>query len=287
MKNIAKIFKNNKKSIKEHLYQGIDKIDTDVKLDALNLQHFFPIFDSLELIYAVDKTYNQISPVFSKDKIDNDQIGKQKESLFENITFDENGYYMSTPYISAQNGKHTLTVAKRINDDNVIALDFSLVQLLEDMKLVSKVKFFHHMTTTIYATIGYSLALFSLILVFYALYSFIDHMISEDVALFNAIFKSTIALTLGLAIFDLSKNLLEHEVVYKEHLSQEHGSSRLLIKFLISIIIALSIEALMTVFKITLSNYKEMHYAVYLILAVSVLIVSVSFFDKKHSKDEI
>ena len=143
-------------------------------------------------------------------------------------------------------------------------------------------KFFNFMTKFIYALIGYGLSVFALILIFYAFYHFIDHSWDEGISIFQLIFKSTIALTLGLAIFDLAKNLLEHEVVHKELFSPESGSHRLLEKFLISIIIALSIEALMTVFKIALVDYKDIVYAVYLIVAISIMIVSLSFFHKNN-----
>ncbi len=143
-------------------------------------------------------------------------------------------------------------------------------------------KFFLIMTKSIYALIGYGLSLFSLILIFYAFYNFVNHSADEGISIFQLIFKSTIALTLGLAIFDLAKNLLEHEVIYREQFLHETGSHKLLEKFLISIIIALSIEALMTVFKIALVDYKDILYAVYLIIAISIMIVSLSFFHKNN-----
>lgn len=117
---------------------------------------------------------------------------------------------------------------------------------------------------------------------FYSIYNFINHSTDESISIFELIFKSTIALTLGLAIFDLAKNLLEHEVIFKDELEHRTGVHRLLEKFLISIIIALSIEALMTVFKIALTDYKDIVYAVYLILAISVMIISLSFFHKNN-----
>jgi len=143
-------------------------------------------------------------------------------------------------------------------------------------------KFFNFMTKVIYGLIGYGLSVFALILIFYAFYNFLNHSMDEGISVFQLIFKSTIALTLGLAIFDLAKNLLEHEVIFKKQFSDESGSHKLLEKFLISIIIALSIEALMTVFKIALTDYKDIIYAVYLILAISVMTVSLSFFHKNN-----
>jgi hypothetical protein len=123
-----------------------------------------------------------------------------------------------------------------------------------------------------------------MILIIYSLYNFAYHSYIGDVEIFQLIFKSTIALTLGLAVFDLAKNLLEHEVVFKEQFNEAHGSNKLLEKFLISIIIALSIESLMTVFKIALTDYKDILYAVYLIIAVSVMIIALSYFNKNTKK---
>ncbi len=92
------------------------------------------------------------------------------------------------------------------------------------------------------------------------------------------VFRSIIALTLGMAIFDLSKTILEHEVFYKSLSRDNNLENRLLARFLTSIIIALSIESLMVVFKIALSDYSKMIYAFYLISGVGVMIVSLSLF---------
>jgi hypothetical protein len=94
----------------------------------------------------------------------------------------------------------------------------------------------------------------------------------------SGLFRSIIALTLGLAIFDLSKTILEHEVFYKSISRDNNLENRLLARFLTSIIIALSIESLMVVFKIALSDYSKMIYAFYLIAGVGVMIVSLSLF---------
>lgn len=94
-------------------------------------------------------------------------------------------------------------------------------------------------------------------------------------------FKAIISLTLGLAVFDLGKNLIEHEVVFKENNSHEKSGSKMFIKFLISIITALSIEALMLVLKISLTKeYSDMTYALYLIAGTSLMIISLSIFYK-------
>lgn len=92
------------------------------------------------------------------------------------------------------------------------------------------------------------------------------------------IFHAIIALTLALAIFDLSKTILEHEVFNKSVSRKNNLENRLLARFFISIIIALSIESLMVVFKIALNDYSEMIYAFYLIGGVGVMMGSLSIF---------
>jgi len=279
MKQIVNIFRKNRDAIKKYIFNTINKMETQT-LNKEDLKRFFPIFNSLKTIYVVDDNHNQITPLYTKESEDTKRIDKVVTSLQENMELDDNGEYISSAYLSSKDGNPTITVSKQIKENEVMTMNFNLAKLLEELNYINKAIFFNKMTKFIYASIGYSLSLFAVILIFYSLFNFAYHSIEEDINIFQSIFKSTIALTLGLAIFDLAKNLLEHEVVYKEHFVESHGSKQLLEKFLISIIIALSIEALMTVFKIALTDYKDILYAVYLILAVSVMIFSLSFFNK-------
>lgn len=84
---------------------------------------------------------------------------------------------------------------------------------------------------------------------------------------------------MGLAIFDLAKTLLEREVFFKAY-SDKQNESRLLSKFLTAIIIALSIEALMVVFKTALHDPSQMLYALYLIIGVTLIILSLAIYSK-------
>ncbi len=279
MKELIKIYKSHKQEIKEHIFKTIGKLQKE-PMQQEDMQKLFPMFSSLESVYIVDNEFTQITPLYSQKMQDSKKIDSTITSLKENINFDENGEYISSSYISSSDGNPTITASKQISENEILTLNFNLAKLLDELNYTSKTNFFNTMTKFVYALIGYSLSLFALILVFYAFFNFAYHVTDENVNIFQSIFKSTIALTLGLAIFDLAKNLLEHEVVYKEHFSGHDDNKQLLEKFLISIIIALSIEALMTVFKIALADYKDILYAVYLILAVSFMIFALSYFNK-------
>ena len=279
MEHLSNILKKNKAEIKEYIFNIINKVDKPT-VEKTNILQFFSSFDSLKDVYIVDKNFNQISPLYSKNNSDSSKINTAKNSLKEHINLDEKGEYISSAYLCSIDGNPTITVTKQLEDDKLITFNFNLSKLLIELKYVNNAKFFSFLSKFIYGSIGYSLSFFAFILIIYSLYNFIYHSWLEDISIFQLVFKSTIALTLGLAVFDLAKNLLEHEVIYKEHFSEAHGSMKLLEKFLVSIIIALSIEALMTVFKIALTDYKDILYAVYLILATSIMIISLSYFNK-------
>ena len=87
-------------------------------------------------------------------------------------------------------------------------------------------------------------------------------------------------MTLSLAIFDLVKAIFEEEVLGKEKKEGAGEGHQTMIRFLGSIIIALSIEALMLVFKFALTDPAQLVYAVYLITGVALLLVSLSIYVK-------
>ena len=94
----------------------------------------------------------------------------------------------------------------------------------------------------------------------------------------NLMFKSTILLTLSLAIVDLVKAIFEEEVLGQEKKHNSGDSHQTMVRFLGSIIIALSIESLMLVFKFALTDPSKILYAVYLIAGVTALIIGLSIY---------
>jgi hypothetical protein len=102
----------------------------------------------------------------------------------------------------------------------------------------------------------------------------ISHLIIDDM------FKATILLTLSLAIFDLAKTLIEEEILGRTKEQNISGPHKTMVKFLGSIIIALSIEALMLVFKFAITDPQMLMYAMYIIGGVALLIISLAVYIK-------
>jgi uncharacterized membrane protein len=77
---------------------------------------------------------------------------------------------------------------------------------------------------------------------------------------------------------------LKREVFFKNYSKKKYEDTNILTKFLISIIIALSIEALMVVFKIALHDSSKMVNALYLIVGIGVIITSLGLYNYLSKK---
>jgi hypothetical protein len=167
----------------------------------------------------------------------------------------------------------------------IICIDISLANILRMVHPSSIDSISGTLSKVVYSLFSLALAAVSLLLFIKGITSFMSFgfdFLNIDI---NEMFKSTILLTLSLAIFDLVKAIFEEEVLGKE---KKHGAGdghQTMVRFLGSIIIALSIEALMLVFKFALTAPDKLEYAVYLIGGVSLLLVSLSIYIKVNKAE--
>lgn len=286
MKEAVTIFKQNRASIEVFLRASVQDFHIEL-IDETRLKSLSSALPFLELLYCVDEHFVQLTPYYYRDRTDGAMIGSTKQYLFSKVKIESDDLFISNPYISSHTGNACVTVVKPMANGYMI-FDFSLMALLKQLKLIEINRPFSELTRYLYALSGFLLLFFSVVLVLYAAYDFFILEIGQGgLKEIGALFKPIIALTLGLAIFDLGKTILEQEVFYKSYVVEEHAENRVLTKFLISIIIALSIEALMVVFKIALSDYSDMIHALYLISGVALLIIALGIFHyfSKKCKD--
>ncbi len=279
--------------MKEYLeayFQNQDKIEDFIQESLLNLgeikklrenyfKDVFDIFPSLELVYIINKdTKLQISPNFYRNNVDASAQNKTREYLISKLHFKENSKAaFSSPYISNATRNNCITVS--IKEGNyIIFFDFKIETLLERLHLIELNKPFHTLTKAFYTIAGYAMFLLSVFIVFYSIYDFVHSFVIKGIFDLDTIFKPIIALTLGVAIFDLAKTILEQEVYFKSYSKTAKVETKMVTKFLISIIIALSIEGLMVVFKIAIHDYDKMINALYLITGISLILIALSIF---------
>ncbi|AZV45908.1 hypothetical protein C3L23_01080 [Nautilia sp. PV-1] len=275
MNELLEIYEQNRFFIESFLKDTILNTTSNL-LSEHNLKHLFEYFKSLELIYVVDnESKTQISPNYYRNKEDGNEKGKSRQYLFKKIDFKNS--LMSTPYKSSATGNICITLAIPQNEKTLF-LDFNLKTLLERLKLLETHTVFDSTTKLFYALSGFFMMFLSFSILAYSVYEIFKY---GELSIMS-FFKPIIYITIAIAIFDLSKTLLEQEVFFKSFKKDENIEKKTFVKFIISILIALSIEALMLVFKISLKNISLMSNAFWLFAGISLMIATLTFFIKTN-----
>jgi ABC-type uncharacterized transport system substrate-binding protein len=283
MKEVINIFKRHKPTVENYIKNLIKNLPLD---KVINSQEVFNEHPYIQLVYTVNSEFRQTSPIMCKKNSDESKLYTDKSHYFTKLVLDEDNIYVSNPYIHYRTGKASISVVRYV-DEQYYIFDVNLILLLEELKLIEYNTFFDKVNRTIYAFGAVMLGIVSIILISYGAYVFMMLVFAEDhLGFLDDIFKSIIAITLGLAIYDQAKQIFEHEVLFRSLAHEEGKQFKMLSKFLSSIIIALSIESLMVVFKIALTDYTQMQSALYILLGTTIMFVGLGYFYKVIHKDE-
>ncbi|MDD5161175.1 MAG: hypothetical protein PHI47_14075 [Sulfuricurvum sp.] len=279
MKRIITIYTEHKNSIQFYLRKTMGDFHP-FSLNASDMKRFFEFEKAAEIIYAVSPTFVQSTPSYGVSEDDLNRQGADKSFYFKWVSFAEEPIHISNPYLNHLSGLPTLTVVKQENNTYLVA-DFDMLKLLEELRLIEHNTLLEKVNKMVMGFGGLLLGFVSAFLILYGAYIFGAMLFinNQQNEVMHEIFTSIISITIGLAIYDLAKTMIENEVLYK---SIEYGSdmqSKSLSKFLTSIIIALSIESLMAVFKIVLDDYSKIINAFYLIIGVTLLIVGTGVYN--------
>jgi hypothetical protein len=279
MKRIITIYTEHKNTIQFYLRTTLGNFHP-ISHDMNDMKRFFEFEKAAEIIYAVSPKFVQSTPNFGRKEDDESRLGADKSFYFKWVSFVDEPIHISNPYLHHLTGRPTLTAVKQEESGYLVA-DFDMLKLLEDLRLIEHNSLVEKINKIVMGLGGSLLGIVSVFLILYGAYIFgamlfASHLQNE---VMHEIFTSIISITIGLAIYDLAKTMIENEVLYK---SLEYGNdvqSKALSKFLTSIIIALSIESLMAVFKIVLDDYSKIINAFYLILGVTLLIVGTGIYN--------
>lgn len=280
MKRIITIYTEHKNSVQFYLRMTMENFHP-LSNDPKDMRRFFESEKSAEVIYAVNDAFIQSSPSYGRAYVDEDRNGADKSFYFKWVSFAEEPVHISNPYLHHLTGLPTLTAVKRENNRFIVA-DFDMLKLLEELRLIEHNSAYEQINRFVMGSGGLLLGIVSVFLIFYGAYIFYEMLLSPYTgeAVMHQIFTSIISITIGLAIYDLAKTLIENEVLFKTFNYGNDLQNKALSKFLTSIIIALSIESLMAVFKIVLDDYSKLINAFYLIIGVTLLIVGTGIYNR-------
>ncbi len=275
MQNLVSSYESHAPLLQRFILSSIRKIGLNT-LNDKSIERLFAIFPSLELIYECDEGYAQVSPNHTQNERDAAAVGADRSYLVNESEM-EQGFSFLDPYISTATGHLCVTVVYATKK-GYIFLDFRLRGLLERFDLIESQTGFKRVSRYAYAVIGGGLLFFGIFVVLYGFYAFGGYLFADDQLSLDSVFKPVIALTLGLAVFDLGKTIYEQEVLPKTQHVNESFNAKTLLNFSVSIIIALLIEGLLVVFKISISDYRDLPYAATFIGALSALLLVFSVF---------
>jgi hypothetical protein len=275
MKQMMQIYRDNRESIEGFLVTTISE-NPHQDFDDGQVRNFFKNLPCLSDMYLMDASGKQITPTWRRSGHDTSLKGTDRAYFINRIQFNEKGNYVSSPYICANSGQPKVSVARKYEDGRIAVFDLDVVAVLGKMHLIESTRLISKLSVWVYGLLGGGLVLLALFLGGYGLFGFAKALMSSGDETLQHVFKSIIGITLAIAIYDLAKTILEQEVFYRSLTLEEGNEYKTLTKFLTSIIIALSIESLMVVFKVAINDITNMNYAFYLISGVGILIVSMA-----------
>ncbi len=244
-----------------------------------------------EAIYLLDDKGVQVSPTYLQNATKKDDAGQIRSTrAYYYRAIKEKRCTITDPYPSLITGDLTITASQPIFDENgrviyVACMDMPLMAVVKLAHPTAGSSMFGRMSKFAYTLFSMALAMVALLLFVKGIESFLAYGFDYNALEIKDIFESTILLTLSLAIFDLVKTIFEEEVMGL-HRKSHSGANRTMIKFLGSIIIALSIEALMLVFKFAITDPDKIEHAVYLIGGVALLTITLAVYIKLTNRGQ-
>lgn len=261
--------------------------DSDKLRQALNaLSHHYPF---ATLIYTLDQQGIQTSEnvnLSEKMRHTHSSLGKNRSQRPYFILarhFDQ--VVVTEPYLSTVNNKLCISAAVKLTNPatsqhGYLVLDLDLAKTIAFFMGDSSRSRFEPFFKSIYVLIVIGLLSVVLVLL-YAAFSDIATIFQTGHTL-EAIqlkpFSIIIFITLALAIFDLGKTILEEEVLMRKDILRHSSTRRTITRFIAAILIAVSIEALMLMFKGALNNGAESLQGVWMMLTAVGLLVGLGIY---------
>lgn len=137
---------------------------------------------------------------------------------------------------------------------------------------------------SVYGLISFALGIISLTMIFSALYD-IWVSLHEHTLLTKALLDAVGFIVIGTAVFDVSRFLMEEEVFKLNENKQQNNQRTTLIKFLVIIIIAISLEALVFVFSAAKQDVSLLIYPTFLLISAVLMVMSLGVYHKMTRED--
>ncbi len=251
----------------------------------------------MALLYTLDTKGMQSSSNIASlhpGKDDASGLGKNRsERPYYVLAKNSDSVVVSEPYFSNKGGMLCITAAvKRYRPGSseaaYIVIDIDLTTAIEFLMGDLLRRRFMPAFKTVYVLIVAGLFAVAGVLLYAAGTELISlwHIGESKEDLHMKPFGVIIFLTLALAIFDLGKTILEEEVLMHKDIFRHSSTRRTITRFVAAILIAVSIEALLLMFKAALGTHGDIVPAVWMMLTAVGLLVGLGIYVYLGAKAE-
>lgn len=251
----------------------------------------------IALLYTLDAAGVQSSSNIASlrpGKDDSSSLGKNRsERPYYLLAKNSDSVVVTEPYFSNKGGMLCITaVVKRLHPESketaYIVLDIDLTQAIEFLMGDLARRRFMPAFKSVYIIIVAGLFAVTAVLLYAAGTEMLSlwHIGSNKEDLHMKPFGVIIFLTLALAIFDLGKTILEEEVLMHKDIFRHSSTRRTITRFIAAILIAVSIEALLLMFKAALGVNGDILSAVWMMLTAVGLLVGLGIYVYLGAKAE-
>lgn len=256
-----------------------------------NLSKQYPFVD---LLFVLDSEGRQVSGNISseKHKLDTGEGADRSQRTYYQLAKSSKEVVVTEPYLSSATGELCISAAIRCGqagEERILVIDIDLSEIIEFLMGDTARRRFQPMFKWVYASIAFVLFLVALVLLYFGLDKFVDmfvHHAEGSKAASLMPFSVVIFVTLALAIFDLGKTIFEEEVLMHKDIYRHSSTRRTITRFIAAILIAVSIEALMILFKSVLGDAAQLANAAWLLMCSVGLLVGLGVYVYLGAKAE-
>jgi hypothetical protein len=266
------------------------KLESDQAQLQKTVERLHKSYPFVELLYCLDEhgmqtTVSAVAPNIDDSKRSEPGFcsDRSNRAYYTKAVQNEKISTVTSPYLSNATHQLAISAVQRYSTTQdktaFMVINFNLEQLITFLNGDDLRRRVHPLFQGIYAIIGVMLLVVAGLLLYYAL-KMIFNVFEEHISATTQIFEVVILVTLGLAIFDLGKTILEEEVLLHKDIHHEGSTRRTISRFMSAIVIAVSIESLLLMFKSLLGDASHLNSAVFMLFAAVALLIGLGAYLK-------
>ncbi len=265
-----------------------DKLLTEAELMRAAVNRLHQSYPFVDLIYCINEAGVQVTesaaaPNIADLKRSEPGLGSNRSNrvYYSSARDNPRPVTVTQPYLSSATHQLAISAVQRFTaaDGSVryLVINFNLEKLITFLNGDGLRLKFHSWFQVVYGVIGMMLVLVSGLLIFSAGKALVEVLYEHSNTATQA-FHLVILVTLGLAIFDLGKTILEEEVLLHKDIHHNDSTRRTISRFMSAIVIAVSIESLLLMFKSLLGDPAHLNSAVFMLFAAVALLIGLGIY---------